>query len=143
VYSIILDKGVVIRDSDQKPIAPCESPLDPDYLAYTQWVQEGHSPVEIPSEATLDEIATSYIEAIQAHLDRAAQTRGYDNMLSLTSYALSEVPRFKSEAAAGIAWRDQVWAFGFTYLEEAKQGLKPILPVLDLLALLPSMEWPV
>lgn len=45
MYTIILDQGIVIRDSDQKIISPCESELDPDFLAYQNWVLDGNAPV--------------------------------------------------------------------------------------------------
>ena len=40
-YTIILDEGVVIRDSDGVQIAPCQSHQDPDFVAYTAWVEAG------------------------------------------------------------------------------------------------------
>lgn len=45
MYTIILDQGTVIRDSDGKVIAPCESELDPDFIAYNEWVYAGNDPV--------------------------------------------------------------------------------------------------
>ena len=44
MYTIILDQGTVIRDSDSKIIAPCESELDPDFLAYNDWINSGNQP---------------------------------------------------------------------------------------------------
>ena len=38
MYSIILDKGIVVRDSDNKIVAPCQCPTDPDFVAYELWV---------------------------------------------------------------------------------------------------------
>lgn len=45
MYTIILDQGVVIRNIDQKVIAPCESELDADFLTYQAWVSEGNLPL--------------------------------------------------------------------------------------------------
>lgn len=47
MYTIILDQGTVTRDSDGKIIAPCESDLDPDFLAYIEWVNAGNQPVTL------------------------------------------------------------------------------------------------
>lgn len=37
MYTIILDQGIVIRDSDNKVVAPCESAEDPDFVIYNAW----------------------------------------------------------------------------------------------------------
>jgi hypothetical protein len=44
MYTIILDEAVVIRDSDQKIVAPCQSDQDPDFLDYIAWVNSGNNP---------------------------------------------------------------------------------------------------
>lgn len=43
-YTIILDEGVVIRDSDGAQVSPCQSERDPDFLAYNAWVEAGGQP---------------------------------------------------------------------------------------------------
>lgn len=50
MYTIILDQGTVIRDSDSKVVAPCESELDPDFIAYIEWVNAGNQPTIVQSE---------------------------------------------------------------------------------------------
>jgi len=37
MYTIILDEGLVIRDSDQKVVAPAESDQDPDFVEYNTY----------------------------------------------------------------------------------------------------------
>jgi hypothetical protein len=44
MYTIILDEGVVLRDSDGEQIAPCQDDHDPDFLAYNTWVEAGGQP---------------------------------------------------------------------------------------------------
>jgi hypothetical protein len=44
MYIIILDEGLVIRESDNKVIAPCESAEDIDFIAYIDWVNAGNQP---------------------------------------------------------------------------------------------------
>jgi hypothetical protein len=46
-YTLNIATGVVIRDVDQQLVAPCQSPYEPDYVAYTQWVAAGHEPAII------------------------------------------------------------------------------------------------
>ena len=43
-YTIILDEGVVIRDIDQKQIAPCDSDQDIDFQEYNSCVISGNEP---------------------------------------------------------------------------------------------------
>ncbi len=45
MYTVILDEGIVLRDADQKVVAPCESADDPDFVAYGAWVEAGNSPL--------------------------------------------------------------------------------------------------
>jgi len=44
MYTMILDEGIVIRDSDQKVVSPAESALDPDFIAYNEWAQASNTP---------------------------------------------------------------------------------------------------
>jgi hypothetical protein len=53
MYEITLSTGEVVRVSDGKVVAPCQSPDDADFLAYLYWVQvEGNQPVviDLPTE---------------------------------------------------------------------------------------------
>jgi hypothetical protein len=49
-YTIVLNEGTVIRASDGKVVAPCQSDQDPDFLAYIEWVNAGNEPVLTVSE---------------------------------------------------------------------------------------------
>ena len=44
MYTIILDQGIVIRDSDSKVVSPAESADDPDFIAYNEWANSGGQP---------------------------------------------------------------------------------------------------
>lgn len=82
-----------------------------------------------------------YEKAIQAHVDAMAGQRGYDGGVSCASYAASTVPGFAAEAAAFIAWRDQVWLEVFERLAEVQVGAPPpSIPAL--IAGLPVIGWP-
>ncbi len=48
-YTIILDEGIVVRDSDGRVVAPCQSDQDPDFLAYNDWANAGGQPTLIPT----------------------------------------------------------------------------------------------
>jgi hypothetical protein len=48
MYTISLITGEVVRVSDGKVVAPCQSAEDPDFRAYIDWVMvEGNQPVEV------------------------------------------------------------------------------------------------
>lgn len=46
-YTIKLTTCEVIRNSDNKVIAPCQSADDPDWLNYIAWVEAGNIPNEV------------------------------------------------------------------------------------------------
>lgn len=48
-YTLDTTTGTVTRNSDQQQVAPCQSPSDPDYVAYANWVAAGNSPNTISS----------------------------------------------------------------------------------------------
>lgn len=47
MYTIKLSTCEVIRESDGKVIAPCQSADDPDWLTYIAWVEAGNIPNEV------------------------------------------------------------------------------------------------
>ncbi len=54
MYTIVVNAGVVLRDSDGKQVAPCQSVEDPDFLAYIEWVNAGNAPAvtNLPEPST-------------------------------------------------------------------------------------------
>jgi hypothetical protein len=50
-YTIILDEGVVIRDSDGMQVSPCQSVEDPDFIAYNTWVSDGGEPTVLDTRS--------------------------------------------------------------------------------------------
>lgn len=46
-YTIILDEGVVLRESDGVQVAPCDSVQNEDFQAYIKWVAQGNEPTII------------------------------------------------------------------------------------------------
>ena len=45
MYHIILDQGIVVRNSDNKIVAPCQSEFDDDFMEYQVWVMiDGNQP---------------------------------------------------------------------------------------------------
>jgi len=80
---------------------------------------------------------------IQSTLDEKAKERNYDSILSLCTYATSTAVKFSDEGQAGVAWRDEVWAKGYTILDDVESGTRAIPTADELLAELPDFVWPV
>ena len=80
--------------------------------------------------------------AVQSMLDEKAQELGYDNILSLCTYATSTAEKFSAEGQAGVAWRDEVWSKGYTILADVESGVRTIPTETELLSELPLFTWP-
>lgn len=91
-----------------------------------------------PSEAQRIAALTA---AVQRQLDQVAQSRNYDGILSMCSYANSAIASFAAEAQAGIAWRDAVWSFCYQVLAEVQAGSRSEPTVEQLVAELPAIDW--
>lgn len=50
MYTIHLQTGEVIRDSDNVVVAPCQSAEDPSFVAYIEWVKAGNQPTVVETE---------------------------------------------------------------------------------------------
>lgn len=83
----------------------------------------GGKPIAIEAPAPLvGEVAQACSAALRAHIDAGARAWGYDSAATAASYAVSTNPRFKAEARALIAWRDQAWHWAEGVLEAVKAG---------------------
>ena len=141
-YIMYPSTGEVVRSSDNKVVAPCQSVEDPDYVAYIDWVHAGNSPEcrEDPAQVAAVEMELLVL-AIQERLDAVARSRNYDGILSLCTYATSAVPRFRTEGQAGVDWRDQCWAIAYEVLAEVQSGTRAVPTEDEFMALLPAINW--
>jgi opacity protein-like surface antigen len=85
---------------------------------------------------------TAYERAIQAHVDTTARGKLYADGVSCASYATSTVAQWAAEAAAFVAWRDQVWAYAYNQLYAVAQGQRTQPTIAALIAELPAITWP-
>lgn len=81
------------------------------------------------------------VNAVQAHLDATARSRSYDGILSLCTYAGSNVLKFKCEGKAGVDWRDAVWSYCYQVLTEVEAGKRPAPTINELIKELPPIGW--
>jgi hypothetical protein len=94
------------------------------------------------AEAT-EQLRQALTRAVQSHLDREAQERNYDGILSLCTYATSVNPKFAAEGQAGVEWRDAVWAKCYEILTDVQAGTRPAPTAEHLISELPTFAWPV
>lgn len=83
-----------------------------------------------------------YANAIQAHVDSTAKSRGYADGVTLAGYVASTVPGWAAEAQAFVTWRDAVWVHAHTELARVLAGERTQPTVMSLIAELPAMIWP-
>lgn len=94
------------------------------------------------AEQTLEQRLASYTNALQRRLDDFAATRGYSSILSACSYATSSVPRFQVEGTYCAALRDATWHQCYQILDEVQAGTRTAPSYEELLAELPTPQWP-
>jgi hypothetical protein len=99
--------------------------------------------VSINPERFAEHMARKFSAAVDAHVEATAQAKGYNGAAHCAGYAVSTVPVWQAEAAAFVAWRDQVWLFVFETLAQIQAGDMPAPESPSaLIGWLPQIEWP-
>lgn len=83
-----------------------------------------------------------YENAIQATVDAMAKEKLFRDGVTLASYTASTNPQWAAEAAAFVAWRDQVWAYAYSELAKVQSGQREQPAVGEFLAEIHPIEWP-
>lgn len=105
--------------------------------ALLQYGTEGQPPV--PVQRAPEAIVSDYTQAVQAYLDRVAQSWGYDSIYTAATYAdENAVKVFADEGKALRAWRSRVWAAARQTLADVQGGKTPLPTVADMIASLPA-----
>lgn len=90
---------------------------------------------------TMEEQKKVYKNAVQAHLDATAQTRGYDNTYTCLSYLNSTDDIWKRESNAFNAWRDSVWRKAHEILNAFMAGEIEQPTAEEVIAQFPPIDW--
>lgn len=103
----------------------------------------GRPVLDAPAKLSAKQIKKALIAAVQAHLDAAAATAGYDSILTACTYAdEAAVPKFRAEGRALRAWRSSVWAACQGIMAEVKAGTRQAPTASELIAELPVLVMP-
>lgn len=97
----------------------------------------------VPEPLTVEQIIADYVAAIQVRMDKFAQTREYDNIASLVSYAGDPDPVLDAEGSYGKQVRSATWVTSRTIYAEVKAGTRQAPTLDELFAELPVLTWPV
>jgi hypothetical protein len=127
-----------------------------DYAAYgeaAEWCNNNNATIEDkgeyyevvalpePSPPSVEEQKKIYENAVQAHLDATAQTRGYDNTYTCLSYTTSKDETWLRESLAFSEWRDSVWRKAHEILNAYMAGEIAQPTVEEVIAQLPPVDW--
>lgn len=94
-------------------------------------------------EPTMGERIAANTAAVQSELDRQAQAKGYDNIVSACSYAAQPTGApFQAEGAAFLKWRSAVWQQAYATLAEVEAGTRPLPTPEESVAAMPPLVLP-
>lgn len=93
-----------------------------------------------PPALTEAEVVTGYMAAVQQHMDATARAFGYDDLISVVTYAEEPtVARYQAEGQAFRAWRSACWATCEQMLAAVKAGERSAPTHAELIAELPPL----
>ncbi len=104
---------------------------------------DGNPVLAAPLSPTPEQLQQMYTNAVQRHMDEAAQALGYDHLTNAVTYADEPaVPKFQSEGLAFRAWRSLVWAYAYGVLNAVQAAEREMPTIQQLIAELPVLELP-
>lgn len=86
---------------------------------------------------------TNLIEETKGYLNQWANTKDYDNITSLCTYANSSNPVYKAEGEYGVIARDVTWNKIYEILADVEANIRPMPTSFNSIKHeLPILEWP-
>lgn len=86
-------------------------------------------------------IQAALTKAVQDYMDATVQARGYDGIATACTYATSTDETFAHEGQCCVHWRDKVWRYCYTALDEVLAGERDIPTAEGLISELPELVW--
>lgn len=129
----LTSSGGVVRLADMAFIP--QSQENADYREFLEWRAKGNDP--LPADNPSIELLVML--EVQQRLDTFARARGYDNIVSLCSYASSSNSRFAADAATGVRVRDEQWGASLAIKQAVLARERPMPTYEQVIAELPPM----
>lgn len=121
MYTSHTHLGTVTRDSDGKIIAPTGDTISEDFRAYARYCADGGA-VAVDDESRPGPTLEDFEAAVQAHLDAAAQARGWDSIYTAALRASFAGP-YQDEGLAFAQWMDACWQRCHVVMSTVAAGL--------------------
>lgn len=96
---------------------------------------------KVKQQTVSNNIQKRYEDAVQRHIDRVAEKRGYTNGYTCLSYIDSTDQIWKRQANIFNSWRDSVWHKCHEILKQYQSGEIEQPTIRELINLLPKIEW--
>jgi hypothetical protein len=97
--------------------------------------------IGLPPQPSMEVIKKMYEDAVQAHLDAIARTRGYTDSYTCLSYKDSTDETWHREAWAFNVWRDAVWHKCHEILNAFMDDETEQPTVDEVISQLPEIDW--
>ena len=138
---------LVYPDADMLTNVRVQDNGEGQFIAYWDEGKLGPKPSE---QDILDQMPTVQLAFMQKQIEISIRElveakpleRGYDNVMTLSSYTTSGNAQWKAEADAFIAWRDSVFAYAYQTLADVQAELIPLPSLEDFMAGIPTLTWP-
>jgi len=86
-------------------------------------------------------VQSSYVKAVDEHLDAKAREYNYDDVKTAVTYADEpSVASFQTEGQAFRAWRSLVYAHMYTEFSKIEAGIRTMPTIEEMIAELPALE---
>lgn len=118
-------------------------------LYIKHWDEDLYGP-QPTEQSLLDQIPDLQLAYLQQQVEASIRElveakpleRGYDNLMTLTSYTTSSNAQWKAEAEAFIAWRDSIFEYSYQVLADVQAELISLPSFDDFMAKVPTLTWP-
>lgn len=90
---------------------------------------------------TEQDLQKSYTDALEALMDKQAQTKGYDNRYTASARAGVVGSPFQAEGQTFAVWMDTCYSLGYTILADVKAGTSELPTEEEFLASMPPLVW--
>jgi hypothetical protein len=130
VYVKRVNGAICYLDRVNQPGMQLEA-VDEDAAEVQAFLNPGKTPV-----------LADYGAAVQARVDTTAKAREFNDGVTAATYLTSTIPRWKADAEAFVAWRDQVWSYAYGELAKVRDGERPQPTIANFINELPPIAWP-